>query len=124
MDDMREIVTVEQVQRLFVILAIALPLVGLLGGAAWGVMTGAVRRRAVQGLLLGFLGPVNLGLWLVYNRITDRLGLDTVKNLLVNLVLFVVLGIVSGLAAGAIMRRRDTSASPAKVATAEPPSEP
>jgi hypothetical protein len=108
MDDMKEIVSVEQVQRLFIILAVALPLVGIAGGALLGSRRGDVKRGVAQGLLLGILGPVNLGLWLVYNRITDSLGLDTVKNLLVNLVLFVVLGVVTGLAAGYIMRRQPT----------------
>ena len=106
MDDMREIVSMEQVQRLFIILAVGLPILGIIGGALYGARRKDVRRGVVQGLLLGFLGPVNFGLWIIYNKITDRLGLDTVKNLLVNLALFVILGIVSGLAAGFIMRRQ------------------
>ena len=35
-------------------------------------------------------------MWYVYNAIVESLGLDTVKNLLVNLVLFSVLGLVLG----------------------------
>jgi hypothetical protein len=105
MGDMQEIVSVEQVHRLFLILAVALPIVGLAGGALFGTRRGNVRRGATQGLLLGLLGPVNFGLWLMYNAITDKLGLDTVKNLLVNLGLFVVLGIVAGIVGGMIVRR-------------------
>src|SRR5690242_21682 len=105
MDDMKEIVSVEQVQRWFVLLAVALPILGVAVGAGLGARRGEVRRGALQGLLIGVLGPVNLVLWFVYNRITDRLGLDTVKNLLVNLALFVTLGIVTGLGAGYVVRR-------------------
>jgi hypothetical protein len=105
MGDMQEIVSVEQVHRLFLIVAVVLPVVGMAGGALLGLRRGNVRRGVLQGLLLGILGPVNFALWLVYNAITDRLGLDTVKNLLVNLALFVVLGIVTGIVAGMIMRR-------------------
>ena len=124
MDEMREIVSVEQVQRLFVILAVALPLAGIAGGALLGARRGDVRRGAVQGLLLGILGPANLGFWIIYNRITDRLGLDTVKNLLVNLVLFVALGIVTGLAAGYIMRRQESKAALSDADETEAPGEP
>jgi drug/metabolite transporter (DMT)-like permease len=123
MGDMQEIVSVEQVHRLFVTLAVVLPLVGLIFGALLGVRRGNVKRGALQGLLLGILGPVNFGLWLVYNAITDRLGLDTVKNLLVNLALFVVLGVVTGLVAGQIMRRGDESSAKEPTPATEPPRE-
>lgn len=112
MDDMREIVSVEQVQRLFLLLAVALPILGVAVGAGLGARRGQLRRCALQGLLIGALGPVNLVLWFVYNRITDRLGLDTVKNLLVNLALFVTLGIVAGLVAGSIVRKNQRVEEP------------
>ncbi len=68
------------------------PLVGLIWGAA--------TKRLVRGLVLGLgVGVGNYALWTVYNAITDRLGLDTVKNLLVNLALFIVLGVLIGLGA-------------------------
>jgi len=52
-------------------------------------------------LVIGLLvGGGNFALWTLYNAITERLGLDTVKNLLVNLALFVVLGVVIGLGVG------------------------
>ena len=69
------------------------PLIGLL----WGV----IAKQAVRGLLIGVvIGGGNFALWTIYNTITDKLGLDTVKNLLTNLCLFVVLGIVIGVGAG------------------------
>ena len=59
----------------------------------WGAATKKLARDLVLGLLVG---GGNYALWTVYNAITDRLGLDTVKNLLVNLALFVFIGILAG----------------------------
>src|SRR5207248_711211 len=92
MDDMREIVTVEQVNSLFLGLAIGLPVVGLIGGYLFGRRAGAIK-----GFIVGLFGPLNLLLWKMYNLITDKLGLDSVKNLLVQLGLFIALGIAGGL---------------------------
>lgn len=65
------------------------PLVGL----AWGAWV----KRVGPGLMIGLLvGTGNYALWTLYNVITEKLGLDTVKNLLVNLGLFVVIGIIVG----------------------------
>jgi len=75
------------------LLMLAVLLLALLVGLAWG----ARAKRAGPGLLLGLLaGGGNYALWTVYNTITEKLGLDTVKNLLVNLGLFVVIGTVLG----------------------------
>ena len=80
------------------VLALA-PLVGL----AWGARV----KRVGPGLLLGVLvGGGNYALWTAYNAITDKLGLDTVKNLLVNLALFVVIGLVVGVGAGLFAARK------------------
>lgn len=110
MDEMREIVTVEQVDRLFLWLAIAAPALGLLLGVARGARRGKAGRGAVNGLLIGFLGPLNLALWTLYNAITDRLGLDRVVNLVVNMALFVGLGAVAGLVFGYWSRRQGETA--------------
>ncbi len=76
----------------------AAPLIGLV----WGLLT----KRAVRGFCAGLLvGTGNYALWTAYNAITDKLGLDTVANLLTNLGLFVVLGVVVGLAAGCWVAR-------------------
>lgn len=73
------------------------PMLGLVAGA---VAFAYVRRRGGDGLLYGLLwgGPPILAgvLWRVYNVITDRLGLDSVANLLVNLAMFVGLGALCG----------------------------
>jgi hypothetical protein len=114
MDEMREIVTVEQMDRLFMLLAVAGPLVGLVIGGVWGARKGGVSRSSLVGLGIGLLAMVNLLLWKVYNAITDRLGMDTVKNLLVNVGLFVALGAIAGFAAGFVARRKAVSGPPAE----------
>jgi len=110
MDEMREIVTVEQVNALFLALAVGGPILGLLIGALVGARRGQAGRGTMSGLLIGLLGALNLALWKLYNALTDRMGLDTVKNLLVNLALFVGLGVVAGLIWGYLASRRDEAA--------------
>ena len=103
--DMREIVDAEQVGRLFAVLAFLLPPLCLLGGWWFGGRRRMARQGAIYGLLAGLLGPLNWTLWTVYNRITDTVGLDTVRNLVINVALFVVVGALIGVAAGLAIRR-------------------
>src|SRR5262245_40151767 len=105
MNDMQEIITMEQANRLFLVLAIAGPILGLAVGSFIGGKAGEMKAGAIKGLSAGLLGVLILVLWKVYNAITDRLGLDTVKNLVVNLVLFIGLGIAAGLIAGRYVRK-------------------
>lgn len=95
MDDMRELVTTRQVEAAFRAIAIAAPLLGALAGAALGRRSWRFGPR--RGFLLGLLGPANLLLWWLYNAMTDRMGLDTVRNLLVNMAMFVAIGGTVGL---------------------------
>lgn len=89
---MKELIDPHQATLLMLAALVLAPLVGLIWGAA--------TKRLVRGLVIGLgVGVGNYALWTVYNAITDRLGLDTVKNLLVNLVLFVILGVLIGLGA-------------------------
>ncbi len=105
MNDMQELVTVEQAERVIVLLALALPIIGLV----IGVVVGAVRRRigrdALLGLICGLSGPAIWLLWRMYNGIVGVYGLDSVRGLLINLALFVVIGLVVGIAAGLVWRR-------------------
>lgn len=72
----------------------------LFGAPLVGLVWGVVAKRLVRGLVIGLgVGIGNDVLWTVYNAITDKLGLDTVKNLVVNVSLFVVLGVIIGLGA-------------------------
>ena len=86
---MKELIDERQAHLLMLTVLVLAPLVGL----AWG----ARAKRIGRGLSLGLAaGAGNFALWTAYNALTDRLGLDTVKNLLVNLALFVTLGAVAG----------------------------
>lgn len=99
---MKELIDPHQAHLLMLGIAIAAPLIGL----AWGWFA----KRLASGLIIGLLiGVGNYVLWIVYNAITDRLGLDTVKNLLVNLALFIALGIIIGFAASFCQRSRAQS---------------
>jgi MFS family permease len=96
---MKELIDPHQAQMLMFGVLIAAPLIGLIYGA--------IARRTMVGTVIGLLiGVGNYALWMVYNAITDRLGLDTVKNLLVNLALFVVLGVLIGMGVGFYQRRQ------------------
>jgi len=101
---MRELVDAQQVGRLFTLLALLLPPLGAFAGWIVGSRRGD-RRGALIGLTVGMLGPLNYLLWLLYNRITDSLGLDTVRNLFVNLAVFIIVGVLIGVCAGIAIRR-------------------
>lgn len=92
MDTTREIVDAGSV-------GIALAVLSGVGLAAGVVLLGVSRKSASAkraGLIVICLVLV-FPMWLVYNAIEDRLGLDSVAGLLTNLVLFVVLGLGVGL---------------------------
>jgi hypothetical protein len=108
-DDMREIVTVEQINGLFLLLAIAGPVIGVVAGALIGSRRGTLKRGVAFGLAVGLLGPLNLALWRLYNSVTDRLGLDSVRNLLVNVAMFATFGIFVGLGIAYLRRSRNTA---------------
>jgi hypothetical protein len=93
---MKELVDLAAVERLFGLLAAALPVLGLGIGAA--LQFGRRRPGAlVSGLLIGLLGPANWLLWRIYNGIEDHYGLDSVKAMLLNLALFATIGVIAGL---------------------------
>lgn len=96
---MKELIDPHQAHVLMLGVLVLAPLVGLVWGYA--------AKRLPFGLAVGLLAGVgNYALWTAYNAITDHLGLDTVKNLLVNLSLFVVIGVAVGLGAGFYASKR------------------
>jgi hypothetical protein len=114
MEDAGELINLAVVERVILALALALPLLGLLGGLAWGASHRRVAAGAVRGFALGFSGPAILVLWRVYNAITDHYGLDSVQGLLINLSLFVAIGIGAGLLIGFLRPRRVPAAPSAE----------
>lgn len=96
MDELREIVDIQSLNKLFLLLALLLPLFGAGAGAVWGARAGAKERGLRLGFVIGLLGPLNLLLWKVYNTITDHTGLDTVRNVVINFVLFILVGVLMG----------------------------
>jgi len=110
---MKELVTTEQAERVLRLLAVTLPIAGLVLGALLGARRRRVAGGVVAGLLLGLLGPAAFSLWHVYNGIMGRYGLDSVKGLLINLALFSVVGLAIGVAVGWVRSRaRGRAASP------------
>ena len=96
---MKELIDLHQAHLLMLGVLIAAPLVGLV----WGF----VSKRLPLGLTVGSLAGVgNYALWTVYNAVTQKLGLDTVANLLVNLGLFVVIGTAIGVGVGLYTARK------------------
>lgn len=72
---------------------------GLLFAPVGALLARKQKRSAVWGAAW-WGGPFVLAslMWRIYNAITDRLGLDSVLNLVVNSVLFVFVGAACGLA--------------------------
>ena len=91
---MSELITRQQADALF----LAMPILGIVAAAVAFAVTRARGggRPAVAAVEWGAL-PILMGLlWPVYNAVADRLGLDTVRNLLAVLGLFLFLGVVGG----------------------------
>jgi lipopolysaccharide export LptBFGC system permease protein LptF len=107
-DDAKELITLAQADRLLQVAAFVI----LIAAAAWG----ASKRNTRQGIVYGLMGPLLYILWKIFNSITDRLGVDSVANLFLQLGLFTALGFVAGI----LLRRL----SPGKTTTAAEATEP
>lgn len=116
---MQELVTVEQADKAMAYLAIVLPAIGILAGAAVGAARRAVLRGLLVGLVCGLVGPAVWLLWRMYNGIVGIYGLDSVRGLLMNLALFVVIGVIVGLAIGLARRRLGTESGETASSTHE-----
>lgn len=119
---MKELITIEQANTIMLALIVIAPIVG--------AALGSIAKRTIAGLMWGAgIGVGNFALWKLYNSITNNLGLDTVKNLLVNMALFIGLGVIGGLVTGLLARWRNgfgpstTSPGAARITDAadEPP---
>jgi len=102
---MQELITVEQTERALALMAVVFPSGGLLIGAILGVARRSFVHYLIVGLLWGLFGPAVWLLWRMYNGIVGAYGLDSVRGLLVNLVLFVGIGLVVGIGIGLVRRQ-------------------
>ncbi|CEK15416.1 hypothetical protein [Chthonomonas calidirosea] len=110
---LHELIGLAEFTKLCVVVAVATPIVALV----WAVARPPHRHKAV---LLALLGPANLALWVLYNRITNRFGLDTVRNLAINVGLFVTLGVLGGIGYGLLESRWPKDTRPDESREAEP----
>lgn len=119
MGDMKELIDEAVVEKAFLVIAIAGPLLGLAAGAVYAsVKHQAWRVGLVRGFALGLLGPLILGLWRLYSWLVryqpapdpadDYFGLERVDILLLNIVIFVATGALLG---WLIRRIRDRDAA-------------
>jgi hypothetical protein len=92
----KQLIDPDCVERVLLFVAVAGPLVGLILGAVFGAHEKCAARRIIAGVLLGGIGSLVYGMWRVYGVITNALGLDSVANLGLQLVLFVALGAILG----------------------------
>lgn len=102
---LHELIGLREFTKLCIGGAVATPVIALV----WALAKPEYRHKAV---LLALLGPANLALWEIYNRITDHFGLDTVRNLIINVGLFVMLGVLGGIAYGLFESRCSKGAQP------------
>ena len=95
-----ELISVGSVEKLFRYLALCGPVAGL----AVGLMLRRSRPGIEVGVATGLVGPVNYALWKLSGAITLRLGLDSVKNLVLQAVMFSVVGLAIGVLLGRLRR--------------------
>jgi len=96
---MKELFSAQAVERAFLVLALAGPVVGLVFGVAIGARERHTWPRILTGMLIGGIGTLVYGLWRLYNVITGALGLDSLVNLGLQLLMFAVMGAAVGWAA-------------------------
>ncbi len=111
MNDLHEIVDINAVNRIFGWVAILLPILAVLIGYLIGVNGKSRVVNALRWLLWGLLGPFNWLMWRLYNALTDRNGLDSVSNVVVNFVIFVVVGCLLGIVFALVERKLKTEAA-------------
>ena len=102
---MRELVSPQQAEAIVRAVAAGLLALGVVGGAVAAAFTRPRRAGLVIGAFVALAGALVWWVWLTYNAVIARFGLDSVKALLLNLGIFVVVGLAYGLAAGAAWRR-------------------
>ncbi|MCX8053327.1 MAG: hypothetical protein N3B12_05930 [Armatimonadetes bacterium] len=98
----KELVSQESVEKILLLLAVGGPLVGVILGTMVGAHERCALPKVIAGALIGSLLTVAYGMWRLFEVITNMLGLDSVANLIIELVLFAVAGLVVALVASRI----------------------
>jgi len=101
---MREIVSPEQAEAIVRALAVALVGAGVVGGAVASAFVRPRRAAPSAGGLIALAGGLVYVLWAIYDAVIARLGLDSVKALLINLGIFVIIGVAYGVLAARVWR--------------------
>ncbi len=107
MDDTRELITQAEFSRYLLVAAGLTMFAGLGYGVYWRKQSGSGRWAMARGAAVAALGPAAFGLWGTYNRIEDYYGLDSVRALGLNLLLFVAVGVLVGVAVRRIWQRTE-----------------
>jgi hypothetical protein len=102
---MRELVSPQQAEVIIRVVAGGLLALGVVGGAVMAALVRPRRTGVIAGGFVALAGALVYALWLVYNAVTARLGLDSVRALLINLGVFVFVGLGYGLVLSVIWRR-------------------
>jgi len=93
---LKQLIDPTLVEKVLLYLAVAGPLVGLILGALLGAHEVRAARTVVKSTLLGMICTLIYAMWWVYGLITNALGLDSVANLVLQLILFAVVGAALG----------------------------
>lgn len=101
---MHELISPEQAETIVRGAAIVLAACGVVGGAVAAAFVRPWRAAAVVGGMAIVAGGLVYTLWLLYNAIIARLGLDSVKALLINLGIFILVGLAYGVLTAALWR--------------------
>jgi ABC-type Na+ efflux pump permease subunit len=93
---MQELVSPAQAEAIVRVAALGLVGVGIAVGAVGALFVRPRRAAPVVGGLVAAAGALAYILWMVYNSLTARFGLDSVKALIINLGIFAVVGLAYG----------------------------
>jgi len=102
---MEELISERTFNSLITVIAVIGPILGLIIGIVVGVIKNDVKRLTIRGVIIGSFALITYIMWRIYNAITDHYGLDSVKNLLINLGLFTLVGIIIGLLLAVIQNK-------------------
>lgn len=94
---MKELIAPETVNKILLFLALGGPLMGLIIGTLLGAHERLAWPKIVGGVLVGSLFTLIYGFWHLYNAITGALGLDSLANMGLQLLMFVIFGSLLGL---------------------------